>query len=122
MCWCTFLHIPDGYLDPYTAIATYIIALSTLALAIAKIRGGARISDRDIARVTTIAAFIFVAQMIAWPIPFGTSLHLVGGALAGILVGPWLGLIAMSIVLLVQCLVFHDGGITALGANILKWV
>ncbi len=58
--------------------------------------------------------------MIAWPIPGGTSLHLIGGALAGILLGPWPGILAITIVIVIQCLVFHDGGITALGANLLN--
>jgi len=58
--------------------------------------------------------------MLNWPIPGGTSLHFVGGALAGVMLGPWLGFLTMFIVLVVQCLVFHDGGITALGANSLN--
>ncbi|MFN3268316.1 MAG: energy-coupling factor ABC transporter permease [Zestosphaera sp.] len=69
---------------------------------------------------TALGAGIFVAQMIAWPIPGGTSLHLIGGALVGILVGPWVGVLSMTLVLSVQCLVFHDGGLTAIGANILN--
>jgi len=58
--------------------------------------------------------------MLNWPLPGGTSLHFVGGALSGILLGPWLGFLPMFLVLLVQCLLFHDGGITALGANLLN--
>jgi len=70
--------------------------------------------------VTPLAAGIFAAQMLNWPLPGGTSLHFVGGALSGILLGPWLGFFPMFLVLLVQCLLFHDGGITALGANLLN--
>ncbi|MEM4766920.1 MAG: energy-coupling factor ABC transporter permease, partial [Ignisphaera sp.] len=111
------MHIPDGFLDPYTAIATYIVSLAIVGYAIKK---SSLLDEIVLARVITLSAFIFVAQMIAWPVPGGTSLHLVGGALAGILLGPWLGALAMAIVLIIQCLVFHDGGITALGANMLN--
>jgi len=112
------VHIPDGYLDPYTAASTYVVSILYLAYSFRRIRGAEAAST--IAGVTATAAFIFVAQMLAWPIPGGTSLHLVGGAIAGTLWGPYLGSLAMALVLLVQCLVFHDGGITALGANILN--
>ena len=111
------MHIPDGFLDPYTALVTYIISLAIIGFTTRK---GGILDESRFARVFTSAAFIFVAQMIAWPIPGGTSLHLVGGALAGVLLGPWLGALAMTVVLVVQCLVFHDGGITALGANLLN--
>ncbi|MCS7112191.1 MAG: energy-coupling factor ABC transporter permease [Ignisphaera sp.] len=111
------MHIPDGFLDQYTALATYGVSVGIIGYAI---RRGNLSDENRFARAVTISAFIFVAQMIAWPIPGGTSLHLVGGALAGILLGPWLGILAMTIVLIVQCLVFHDGGITALGANLLN--
>lgn len=114
---CTGLHIPDGFLDPYTALATYAVALSMLGYAIKR---GDLLNEDRLVRITTLSAFIFAAQMISWPIPGGTSLHLVGGALAGILLGSWPGIVAMSIVIIIQCLVFHDGGITALGANLLN--
>ncbi len=112
------MHIADGFLDPYTATITYIIMIAFLAMAIKK--SMKTLDVRSVSLITTLAAFIFVAQMIAWPIPGGTSLHMVGGALSAILMGPWAGIIIMFIVLLVQCLVFHDGGITALGANVLN--
>jgi len=112
------VRIPDGYLDPYTAASTYAISILYLAYSFRKIRGLEEANT--IAGITATAAFIFVAQMIAWPIPGGTSLHLVGGAISGVLWGPYLGSLAMALVLLVQCLVFRDGGITALGANILN--
>ncbi len=112
------MHIPDGFLDPYTAIITYIVMITFIAIAI---RRSIKILDeRGVSLATTLAAFIFVAQMLAWPIPGGTSLHMVGGALSSVLLGPWMGIIIMFIVLLVQCLVFHDGGITALGANVIN--
>lgn len=110
------MHIPDGFLDVYTAGVTY--ALMALALYVALRR--ADLTPQNVARTSVVAAFIFLAQMYAWPIPGGTSLHLVGAALAVALLGPWRGMLAMAMVLLVQTLVFHDGGITALGANIVN--
>lgn len=112
------MHIPDGFLDPATAAVTYIIALAYAAYAFYRLR---REESREKAVLASVlAAGIFAAQMLNWPLPGGTSLHFVGGALAGILLGPWLGFIALFLVLLVQCLVFHDGGITAFGANVLN--
>lgn len=93
-----------------------MISISYLALATMKLRR--RASNTSL--MSLLAAGIFAAQMINWPIPGGTSLHFVGGALAGIVLGPWLGFLSMFLVLLVQCIVFHDGGITALGANVLN--
>ena len=111
------MHIPDGFLDPYVSIATYAVFIAFSALAF--YRTG-RFDRERLSLVVVFAAVIFAAQMINWPIVGGTSLHLVGGALAGIVLGPYIGFAAMSLVLIVQCLVFHDGGITALGANALN--
>ncbi|AEM38521.1 cobalamin (vitamin B12) biosynthesis CbiM protein [Pyrolobus fumarii 1A] len=112
------MHIPDGFLSLPWVVATYAATLAFGVIALRKARSVW--GPATAAAVTVLAAAIFVAQMLNWPIPGGTSLHFVGGALAGILLGPWLGFLAMSLVLIVQCLVFHDGGITALGANILN--
>jgi len=114
------MHIPDGFLDPVTIAVTYIIFLIYLGLSLTKIRSIKEPLNEKISLVSALAAGIFVAQMLNWPIPGGTSLHFVGGALAGILTGPYLGFLVIFLVLLVQCLVFHDGGITALGANVLN--
>lgn len=114
------MHIPDGFLDPVTIAVTYIIFLIYLGLSLTKIRSIKEPLNEKISLVSALAAGIFVAQMLNWPIPGGTSLHFVGGALAGILSGPYLGFLVIFLVLLVQCLVFHDGGITALGANVLN--
>ncbi|MEM1983352.1 MAG: energy-coupling factor ABC transporter permease [Sulfolobales archaeon] len=113
------MHIPDGFLSPFVAIASLAISVTFLIFSINKIRSRKLLTSDRISIFTSLSAGIFIAQMIAWPIPGGTSLHLVGGALAGIIMGPWLGSISMSLVLLIQCIIFHDGGITALGANIL---
>jgi cobalt/nickel transport system permease protein len=110
------VHIPDGFLDPVTAGATYLVSAAYAAYAFRRLR-----AERGrLELVTPLAAGIFAAQMLNWPLPGGTSLHFVGGALSGILLGPWLGFLPMFLVLLVQCLLFHDGGITALGANLLN--
>ncbi|MGC9146694.1 MAG: energy-coupling factor ABC transporter permease [Infirmifilum sp.] len=111
------MHIPDGYLDPLTCAVTYLISLAVGFYAFKKAKHA---PEETKALLPVLAAAIFVAQMLNWPIPGGTSLHLVGGALASILVGPWLAYLAMALVLLTQALIFHDGGITTLGANILN--
>ncbi len=114
------MHIPDGYLTPEVAGITLLITLGILLVATRKISLEKKSVNEKIPLFTALSAGIFVAQMIAWPIPGGTSLHLIGGALAGILVGPWLGVLSMTLVLLIQCLIFHDGGLTAIGANVLN--
>jgi len=111
------MHIPDGFLDVTTSAVTYIIFLGYGGYAVRRV--GRTIAER-IPLISVLAAAIFAAQMLNWPIPGGTSLHFVGGALAGIMLGVWNGFLAMFLVLLVQCLVFHDGGITALGANVVN--
>lgn len=112
------MHIPDGFLDPLTAGLCYAVALAFTAYALYRSRVLA--SPERITLASLLAAAIFAAQMLNWPLPGGTSLHMVGGALAGILLGPWLGELVIFVVLLIQCLVFGDGGITALGANVLN--
>jgi len=112
------MHIPDGFLDPLTAGVTYVLTILYGAYALYGSKWKKNPDKLNLAAV--LAAGIFAVQMLNWPIPGGTSLHFVGGALAGILLGPWVGFVSMFLVLLVQCLVFHDGGITALGANVLN--
>ena len=112
------MHIPDGFLDITTATITYIIFIVFGYYALRKSRES--LESEMISFVSILAAGIFAAQMLNWPIPGGTSLHFVGGALAGILLGPWLGFLTICLVVLVQALIFHDGGITTLGANALN--
>ncbi len=109
------MHIPDGYLDWWICIVMYVLSLSLIAYAVKKI---GRIESNKVPLIGVVAAGIFAAQMLNWPIPGGTSAHFVGGALAGILLGPYAGMIAMASVITIQSLVFGDGGISALGANI----
>lgn len=111
------MHIPDGFLDPWVIVLFY---LGTLIFWYLSSRKAKRIlGDRHVPVLAVMAAAVFAAQMINWPIgPGGTTAHLVGGALISMYLGPYGGLIAMSIILVIQCLLFGDGGITALGANV----
>jgi cobalt/nickel transport system permease protein len=110
------MHIPDGFLSLPVIGVTWILAIALLALALKRVELEYR--DRAVPLMGVCAAFIFAAQMINFPIPGGTSGHLLGGTLAGVLLGPWAGALVMSVVFIVQGLLFQDGGITAMGANI----
>jgi cobalt/nickel transport system permease protein len=112
------MHVPDGFLSTPVAIAC--AALSVAAVAAAASRSRALLGSRAVPRMGVTAAFIFSAQMINFPVAGGTSGHLVGGALAAVLLGPSAAVIAMTSVLVMQCLVFGDGGLLALGANVLN--
>jgi cobalt/nickel transport system permease protein len=110
------MHVPDGFLDATTSLATGGVAAVGVALAL---RGARRdLDDRTAPMAGLAATFIFATQMVNFPVGAGTSGHLLGGALAAVLVGPWTGVLCLSVVLLVQSLLFADGGITALGTNI----
>lgn len=111
------MHIPDGVLDTKTIIATSVIGASAVSYSAYKVRS--QLTVEKVKHMALVGGFIFAAQMINIPIMHGTSGHLLGAALAAILLGPWLGTMTMSLVLLVQCLFFGDGGFLALGANIL---
>jgi cobalt/nickel transport system permease protein len=111
------VHVPDGFLDAPTSIATGAATVVAIGLSL---RGARRELDDKTAPLTgLVAAFIFAVQMLNFPVGAGTSGHLLGGALAAILVGPWTAILCMTVVLLVQALFFADGGVTALGTNIL---
>ncbi|BBL80971.1 hypothetical protein RxyAA322_28250 [Rubrobacter xylanophilus] len=111
------MHIPDGLMYPATAAATGFAGAGAVAYALKKARD--ELDEQRIPVVGLAAAFIFAAQMVTVPVAGGTSAHLLGGAMAGILLGPWVGVLVMSVVYFVQAVGFADGGITALGANIL---
>lgn len=110
------LHIPDGFLSLPVSLVTWIITIGLIALALNRVQ--ADYKERAVPLMGVCAAFIFAAQMINFPIPGGTSGHLVGGTLAGALLGPWAGTLVVSVVFIVQALLFQDGGLTVLGANI----
>jgi cobalt/nickel transport system permease protein len=110
------MHVPDGFLDAPTSLATGAVAAVAVGVAL---RGARReLDDRTAPLAGLVAAFVFATQMVNFPVAAGTSGHLLGGALAAILVGPCTGLLCLTTVLVVQCLLFADGGITALGTNI----
>lgn len=110
------MHMSDGLLNVSTALLFGIVAIVGLGWALARSR--IDLDDRTAPMAGLVAAFVFAAQMINFPVLPGVSGHLLGGALAAILVGPWVGALCVSIVLVVQALLFADGGLTMLGANI----
>lgn len=110
------MHVPDGFLDAPTSVATGVAAAAAIGVAL---RGARReLDDRTAPLAGLVAAFVFAGQMVTFPVASGTSGHLLGGALAAVLVGPYTAVLCTSVVLLVQALLFADGGITALGTNI----
>lgn len=110
------MHIPDGFLSLPISLFTWIISIGLIALALKRVQ--ADYKERAVPLMGVCAAFIFAAQMINFPIPGGTSGHLLGGTLAGALLGPWAGTLVMSVVFIVQGIFFQDGGLTVLGANV----
>lgn len=110
------MHIPDGFLDAKTALGTGAAGVAGLAIAVRHVR--ASLPPQKVPLLGLGGAFIFAAQMLNFPVLGGTSGHLVGATLAALLLGPSAAVIVMTAVLLVQCLVFADGGVTALGANV----
>src|SRR4030066_1722072 len=110
------MHIPDGFVDLKTVITTSVVSAGGLGASIYKVKK--IFKARTIAIMGVLAALIFALQMINFSIPGGTSGHLLGGALSSIVAGPFGGSIILSVVFIVQALIFNDGGITALGANI----
>jgi cobalt/nickel transport system permease protein len=110
------VHVPDGFLDAATSISTGVVATVGITLCLTRARH--ELDDKTAPLAGLVAAFVFAAQMLNFPVGAGTSGHLLGGALAAVLVGPWTAALCMSTVLIVQSLLFADGGITALGTNI----
>lgn len=110
------MHIPDGFLDLWVAALLWLG--SGVAIAVAIRRARSCLGDERTPLLGVVAAGVFAAQMLNWPIPGGTSAHFVGGAFAGILLGPSLGVLAMTAVVTIQALVFGDGGLIALGGNL----
>ncbi|MGW6055268.1 energy-coupling factor ABC transporter permease [Streptomyces sp. NPDC055189] len=110
------MHVPDGFINAPVSAATGVIAAGAIAVSL---RGARReLDERTAPLAGLVAAFIFAVQMLNFPVAAGTSGHLLGGALAAILVGPYTGVLCVSVVLLMQGVLFADGGLTALGVNI----
>ncbi|MEV6481180.1 energy-coupling factor ABC transporter permease [Streptomyces sp. NPDC051576] len=122
------MHVPDGFIDAPVSAATGVVAAAAIAVSLRGARreqgGTSRASEverggeRTAPLAGLVAAFIFAVQMLNFPVAAGTSGHLLGGALAAILVGPYTGVLCVSVVLLMQGILFADGGLTALGVNI----
>ena len=110
------MHIPDGFLDAKTAVATGGLAVAGVGVALAQARR--QLPRHKVPLLGVTAAFVFAAQMLNFPVAGGTSGHLVGAVLAAALLGPSAAVIVLASVLVVQCFLFSDGGVTALGANI----
>ncbi|MCL4274932.1 MAG: PDGLE domain-containing protein [Anaerolineales bacterium] len=110
------LHIPDGFLNVVVSVIFWITTIVTLGFAISKTNKS--LGEKQIPLMGIMAAFIFAAQMINFPVAGGTSGHLLGGALAAIVLGPWAGMLVMTAVIAVQALLFQDGGLLVMGANI----
>ena len=112
------LHIPDGFLSLPVSLVAWVLAVGLIVLSLS--RATVEYQERTVPLMGVCAAFIFAAQMINFPIPGGTSGHLLGGTLAGVLLGPWAGSLVMTVVFIVQAVLFQDGGLTVLGANVVN--
>jgi len=110
------LHIPDGFLSAPVSIVGWVVTASIVGIAAR--RAERTLSDRAVPLMGVMAAFIFAAQMMNFPVAGGTSGHLLGGALAAALLGPWAAIIVMTAVVGLQGLLFQDGGLLVMGANI----
>lgn len=109
------MHIPDGYLSPQTYIPLIGAFVAAASVAVRKVKN--EVSARHIPYLGMAAAFSFIIMMFNLPVPGGTTGHAVGSAVIAILFGPWAAMIAVSVALIIQALIFGDGGITAIGAN-----
>lgn len=112
------MHIPDGFLNLTTVATTYVVSAGGIGNAVRI--ANRRLGEKHVPLMGILAAFIFAAQMLNFPVAGGTSGHIIGAALAAILLGPWAAALIMSAVLIAQSLLFQDGGLLALGANLLN--
>ena len=112
------MHIPDGFLSLTVIIITFALAFIFWIIAFKKVKGN--LDERQVPLMGLLTALFFAAQMMNYPIVGGTTAHLLGGAALGIILGPWAGGISMTIILVLQALLFGDGGLTTLGANVLN--
>jgi cobalt/nickel transport system permease protein len=110
------MHIPDGFLSVMVSILFGLVSACVITLALR--RAGKELGERQVPLMGVLAAAIFAGQMLNFPVGGGTSGHLLGAALAAVLLGPWPALVVMTSVVAVQALLFQDGGILALGANV----
>jgi len=112
------MHMPDGLINAPVSIGAGVLVAGAVAVSLKKTKGS--LDSQTAPMAGLVAVFISAAQMINFPVAAGTSGHLMGGALAAILVGPWVAVLVMTVVVGIQALVFADGGLSALGINILN--
>lgn len=112
------MHIPDGFLSMGVSLVCWALAVAGVGVALWRSREA--LGERQVPLMGVLAAFIFAAQMLNFTVAGGTSGHLIGGALAAILLGPWAGILTMTTVVAIQALLFQDGGLLVMGANILN--
>jgi cobalt/nickel transport system permease protein len=110
------MHIPDGFLSMPVVVIMWIVTILVVGYSVKKTNK--QITDKQIPLMGVLAAFVFAAQMLNIPVAAGTSGHFLGGVLVAIFLGPWAGTVVMSTVFIVQAVLFQDGGMLALGANI----
>jgi cobalt/nickel transport system permease protein len=110
------LHAPDGFFSVPVSVAFWVVTAAVLAISVRE--ANRSLEERTVPTLGVLAAFIFAAQMVNFQVAGGTSGHLLGGVLAAVLLGPWAGSIVMASVIAVQALVFQDGGLVVMGANI----
>ena len=112
------MHIPDGFLAPEVAAGAGVVAAGAVGYGLH--RAERTLDERAVPLLGVTGAFVFAAQMLNFPVAGGTSGHFLGAALAAVLLGPWMACLVLAVVLVMQAFVFADGGVTALGANILN--
>jgi cobalt/nickel transport system permease protein len=112
------VHIPDGFINGGTSAGAGVIAAGGLAVSLR--RTADVLDEKQVPLAGVVSAFIFAVQMLNFPVASGTSGHLLGGVLAAVLVGPWMGSLCLAVVLFVQALLFADGGLSALGLNVVN--
>jgi len=109
------MHIPDGYLGPATCAVMFAVMIPVWYLAFK--RAEEKLGHREVPMLAILSAVSFLVMMFNWPVPDGTTAHMVGGTLIAVILGPWAAVIAITVALVIQAFFFGDGGITALGAN-----
>jgi len=112
------MHIPDGFINGSTSLAAGGVAAGGIAISLRQ--AAKTLDDRRVPIAGLAASFVFAVQMLNFPVAAGTSGHLLGGVLAAVLVGPWAGVLCVTVVLSVQSLLFADGGLSALGLNVVN--
>ncbi|HEX7132996.1 MAG TPA: energy-coupling factor ABC transporter permease [Iamia sp.] len=112
------MHAPDGFIDGPTSLAMGVVAAGGVGVCLR--RAGQELEEKQVPLAGLTAAFVFAVQMLNFPVASGTSGHLLGGVLAAVLVGPYVGALCVTVVVAVQALLFADGGLTALGFNVVN--